>query len=113
MRTYLIDLDNLNLDLSKELVGFILTIGLPFRKIERREANKTGKTLVVELKTISEEKALKDFLTKQGISRPIVIKNDNRAILDGKKLGTFSEVLNPENDFYLDDSTGKKFSIVR
>jgi hypothetical protein len=113
MRTYLIDLDNLNLELCMELMGFILTVGLAFRKVNRQETGKVGKTLFVELKTISEEKALKDFLTKQGISRPIVIKNDNRAILDGKKLGTFSEVLNPENDFYLDNSTGKKFSIVR
>lgn len=113
MRTYLIDLDNLNLELCKELMGFILTIGLAFRKVDRQETGKVGKTLFVELKTLAEEKALKDFLSKQGISRPLVIKGDNRVILEGKKLGTFSEVLTPESNFYLDNSTGKKFSIVR
>jgi arsenate reductase-like glutaredoxin family protein len=113
MRTYLIDLDNLEMDLCKEIMGFVLTVGLCFRKIDRFKDSKTGRTLFVQVETLSEEKALKEFLSKQGVSRPIVIKNDNRVILEGKKIGVFSEVLNPQSDFYLDNSTGKKFSIVR
>jgi hypothetical protein len=111
MKTYLIDLDNLNLDLSKELVGFILTVGLNFRKVDRFKDSKTGRTLVVELTTIAEDKALKDFLGRKGISSPITVKKDMLAVLSGKKIGIFKQVLESD-DYYLDSSTGKKFSIV-
>jgi hypothetical protein len=113
MKTYLIDLDNLNSDLCKDLIGFILTVGLNFRKLDRFKDSKTGKTLVVELETIAEDKALKTFLEKRGVSNSIIIKNDKAAVLNGKKIGIFNQVTNADNDFYVDNSTGRKFLIVR
>lgn len=112
MKTFLIELDNISPEVFKELMGFILTVGLNFRKIDKMESSGTGKTLFVELATKSEEKALNEFLDKQGIPKPIVIGNANKAILDGKKIGTFSAV-NDVSAEYLDKSTGRKFSIVR
>ena len=112
MKTFLIDLDNISPEVFKELMGFILTVGLNFRKLDRKIESGLGKTLFVELATKSEEKALNEFLDKQGISKPIVIGNANKANLEGKKIGTFSAVSDVGAE-YLDKSTGKKFSIVR
>ena len=113
MKTYLIDLDGISPETFKELMGFILTIGFNFRKLDQKTESGTGRTLFVELATKSEEKALKTFLNKQGVVVPIVIGNDNKANLEGKKLGIFSVVNNPIGTYYQDNKTGKKFAIVR
>ena len=113
MNTYLIDLDNLNSDLCKELIGFILTVGLPFRKIDKHVESKTGRTLVVELETKTEEKALKAFIQEHNISNVMTIKNNLNVVLEGKTIGSFKQVISPIGEHYLDNSTGKKFSIVR
>lgn len=113
MKTYLIDLDGINPETFKELMGFILTVGLNFRKLDQKTESGTGRTLFVELATKSEETALKAFLERQGIALPIIIGNANKASLSGKKLGIFSVVNNPTGTYYQDKTTGKKFSIVR
>lgn len=113
MKTYLIDLDGINPETFKELVGFILTAGLNFRKLDQKTESGTGRTLFIELATKGEETALKAFLERQGIALPIVIGNANKASLDGKKLGIFSVVNDPAGTYYHDRTTGKKFSIVR
>lgn len=113
MKTYLIDLDGINPETFKELMGFILTAGFNFRKLDQKTESGTGRTLFVELATKSEETALKAFLERQGIALPIVIGNANKASLDGKKLGVFSAVDDPIGNYYQDKTTGKKFSIVR
>jgi hypothetical protein len=112
MKTYLIDLDGINPEIFKNLMGFVLTVGLNFRKIDQKTESGTGKTLFVELSTKSEETALKAFLEKLGINSPIVIGDANKANLKGKKLGVFSAVSNPEGNHYQDKTTGKKFAIV-
>lgn len=113
MKTFLIDLDGLAPEIFKELMGFILTIGLNFRKVDQRTESGTGRTLFVELATKSEEKALKEFLSKQNIASPIVIGNENKASLNGKSIGIFSQVNQVDGNYYLDTTTGKKFAIVR
>jgi hypothetical protein len=113
MKTYLIDLDGINPDTFKNLMGFILMIGLNFRKLDQKTESGTGRTLFVELATKSEEKALKEFLDKEAIASPIIIGNANKANLEGKKLGVFSAVTSPIGTYYQDNKTGKKFAIVR
>lgn len=115
MKTFIIDLDSLSNDLFKELLGFIHTIGVSFRKVNNVVNDKVGQSLVVETSSRHEEKALKEFLVKQGISSPIVIGNANKANLEGKKLGVFCQVNSTEglNSYYLDKNTGKKFSIIQ
>jgi hypothetical protein len=113
MKTYLIDLDGISSETFKELMGFILTVGLNFRKLDQKTESGTGRTLFVELATKSEETALKAFLERQGVVIPIVIGNANKASLDGKKLGVFSSIDNPIGSYYQDKTTGKKFAIVR
>ena len=113
MKTYLIDLDGISPETFQGIMGFILVIGLNFRKLDQRTESGTGRTLFVELNTKSEETALKTFLDKQGVSVPVIIGNANKASLGGKKLGVFSLVENPAGAYYQDKTTGKKFAIVR
>ncbi len=113
MKTYLIDLDGISPETFKSLMGFVLTAGLNFRKLDQKTESGTGRTLFVELNTKSEETALKAFLDKQGVSVPVIIGNANKASLSGKKLGVFSSVDNPIGSYYQDKTTGKKFAIVR
>jgi hypothetical protein len=113
MKTYLIDLDGINPETFQGLMGFVLVIGLNFRKLDQKTESGTGRTLFVEIATKSEEKALKEFLDKQGVPMPIIIGNANKANLEGKKLGVFSAVTNPIGTYYQDNKTGKKFAIVR
>jgi hypothetical protein len=113
MKTYLIDLDGINSESFKNLMGFILTVGLNFRKLDQKTESGTGRALFVELLTKREETALKEFLEGEGIVAPIIIGKENKAILSGKKLGKFTLIDNPIGTYYQDSSTGKKFSIVR
>jgi len=105
MKTFLIDLDGISPEVFKELIGFILTAGLNFRKLDQRIESRTGRTLFVEVETRAEEKALKEV-------SPIIIKNENKAVLDGKIIGTFCQT-NRGDNCYVDNLTGKKFTIVR
>jgi hypothetical protein len=113
MKTYLIDLDGIDSEIFKILMGFVLTIGLNFRKVDQKTESGTGRTLFVELATKGEETALKTFLEKQSITPPIIIGNANKANLAGKTLGVFSLVEDPKGNYYQDKTTGKKFAIVR
>ena len=113
MKTYLIDLDGINPETFKTLMGFVLTVGLNFRKLDQKTESATGRTLFIETLTKREEMALKAFLDKEAIAAPIIIGNDNKANLEGKKLGIFSVVNNPIGTYYQDNKTGKKFAIVR
>ena len=85
-----------------------------FRKIDLVTQNKTSQTLVIETSTKGEETALKAFLDKESIAIPITIGNANKANLGTKKLGTFSQVedVSGLNSYYLDKSTGKKFTLI-
>ena len=112
MKTYLINLDGIDSEIFKNLMGFILTAGLNFRKVDQKTESGTGRTLFVELATKGEETALKAFLEKQNVTLPIIIGTANKANLAGKKLGVFSQVENPIGNYYQDKTTGKKFAIV-
>ena len=112
MKTYIIDLYGINSETFKEIMGFTLTVGLNFRKLDQKTESGTGRTLFIELATKSEETALKAFLERQGIAAPIIVGNANKASLDGKKLGVFSIVNDSAGNYYQDKTTGKKFSIV-
>jgi len=114
MKTFLIDLDGMNQDTFKELMGFVLVIGLNFRKLDQRVENRTGRTLFVEVNGKAEEVTLKEFLKKSGIGDPIVIGNANKAVLNGKSIGVFCSINSPGlESYYFDSKTGKKFAIVR
>lgn len=115
LKTYLIDIDALQNESFKELVGFVLTIGLAFRKIDLISGENTGQCLVIELATKGEETALRRFLNDVGAASPIVIKNDNKATLDGKKLGYFSQVRDVTSfaSYYVDKTSGKKFALIQ
>jgi hypothetical protein len=107
----LIDLDNISPELFKELMGFVLTAGLNFRKLDQKTESGTGRTLFVELASKAEEKALTGVLTKLGLPEQITIGTSNKASLGGKKLGIFG-LDNSNNAKYIDKTTGKRFSIV-
>ena len=112
MKTAIIDLDNISLELFKELMGFTLTVGLNFRKLDQKTESGTGRALFIELATKAEEKALNELLNKLGITPPVIIGSGNKAVSGGKKLGTFKQT-ETTNAQYLDKTTGKAFSIVR
>lgn len=113
MKTYIIDLDAITTDIFKSLIGFVLSRGLAFRKIDIISSGKVGQSIVIELANKAEETLLKQFLGELGIASPIVIDNAGKAKLDGKNIGLFSQVrdINGLASFYLDRTSGKKFAI--
>ena len=112
MKAFIIDINGLSNDSSKELMGFVLTIGLNFRKIDN---SLSGRVLIIELSSKVEENALKQFLANNNIRQKVTIGNENRAIIDGKRAGVFTLVKSTDglSEFYSDNSTGKKFTIVK
>jgi hypothetical protein len=115
MKTFLIDLDSLSPEVFRELLGFILTVGLNFRKIDLIRDNVTSRTLVVETATKAEEKGLSDFLDKREVEKPISILSNNKATVGIKVLGTFKQLgKNATAElYYQDKSTGKRFIITK
>lgn len=113
MKTFLIDLDCLTEDVFKSLIGFVLSRGYAFRKIDLVGSAKVGKTLVVEPTLKSEETALKAFLAETGIASPILVDNAGKAKLEGKNIGVFCQVKSTDGlaSFWLDKTSGKKFTI--
>lgn len=107
MKTYLIDLTDLNNDQCKELLGFALTVGLNFRKVSNKEQ---GKTLFLEVESIREETSLKKLLTQLSIQDNTFINNkDNSVLKNFKRIGFFKKVEDDEIFTYKQN----KFSIVK
>jgi phosphoribosylformylglycinamidine (FGAM) synthase PurS component len=102
MKTYIINDE-------KEVLGHAITHGLVFRRVNKVNEEKTSKVLFLEVSTVSEDKALKELLNELNLI-PIVIGNKNEASQNGKKVGVFKQVESNECT-YLDNTTGKRFSI--
>lgn len=115
MKTFFIDLDSLSSDVFRDLLGFILTVGLNFRKIELVKDNSTSRTLVVETASRAEEKALNEFLTRNEVEKPISILANNKATVGLKTIGVLKQLgKNATAEmYYLDKSTGKRFIITK
>jgi hypothetical protein len=110
MKTIFIDL-NILPETSKDLLGFVLSQGYNFRKIEQVIGEKAFPVLVVEAGNKSEEKALNAFLKQAKVSINLMVENDNKAGLKGKKLGVLLETKEILPSYYRDKSTGKKFYV--
>lgn len=113
MKTLVLDLTSLEKEVSRNVIGFLLTIGLNFRKVNKIEENQTKDVLFIELETTREEKALKNALLENKILNYLIIGKDNQVKSGNKKLGSFKTVSDIETNIFLDKSTGKKFQIVR
>lgn len=113
MKTFIIELENVSSEKQRDLIGFILTVGLNFRKINQVKGDKTSKVLFLEVESRSEEIALKSFLKQSEISSAITIEKSGKVISNGKLSGKFLPVISEVSEYFLDDSTGKKFNIVR
>jgi hypothetical protein len=114
MKTFFIDLDNLSSENFREVIGFILTVGLNFRKIDLIKDEKTSRVLVIECQTRAEERAFKLFLDKHNVLEPVIIDNLNKATIGFKRLGTIKQVGSRQvSSFYLDKSSGKRFIIEK
>lgn len=110
MKTYVIELENFDSDLIKELMGFILTSGVNFRKLELITPEKTKKVLFVELISKKEINVLELFFSKNNITCPLFVRNDFKAILNGKVIGIFKPIEKEMKSYFVDN--GKKFSIL-
>ena len=111
MKTIFIDL-NILPEISKELLGFLLTQGYNFRKVEFISQLQRSQTIVIECGNKREEKALNAFLKRVKVSIALMVENSGKAGLKGKKLGRFTELSgNVKVSHYLDKSTGKRFAI--
>jgi hypothetical protein len=114
MKTFFIDLDSLSHDTFKNLIGFVLTVGLKFRKIDLIKDEKSTSTMVIETETKGEEKGLHEFLKKNEVDSPITILSNNNATVGLKVIGKLKQlpIEKTSSVFYLDKSTGKRFVIV-
>jgi hypothetical protein len=111
MKTIFIDL-NILPETKKDLLGFLLTQGYNFRKVEFISQLQKSQSVVIEAGNKREEKALNAFLKQAKVSISLMVENSGKAGLKGKKLGVFTELSgNVEVSHYLDKSTGKKFAI--
>lgn len=115
MKTFFIDLDSLSSEVFKELLGFTLTVGLKFRKIDLIKDDKTSRVLVIEVETKAEDKALNDFLNKNDIENPITISKTNKASINSKEIGILKQLGKNaiRETYYQDKSTGKRFIITK
>jgi hypothetical protein len=107
MKTIFIDIA----DNRAEISGFLLSNGYNFRQIDFIQADKGNKVFVVEAGNKREERALKAFIKEVKASVRLIVKSDNSAGIDGKKLGTFKEG-KFLGGYYLDKSTGKTYGVV-
>jgi hypothetical protein len=112
MKTLILDLSSLEKEITRELLGFTLTLGLNFRKINKIENEQLKDVLFIELLTAREEKTIKEFLTENRIINFLVIGKNNSVKDNGKTLGVFRST-QKTNNVFLDKSTGKKFEIVK
>lgn len=114
MKTFFIDLDNLASDNFKQVIGFVLTVGLNFRKIDLIKEKVSSRVLVVECESKAEEKAFKSFLDKHSVVDVVIVDNSNKAVLGTKKVGSLKQVGSREvSNFYLDKTSGRKFIIEK
>lgn len=115
MKTYFLEIDNLEPQTFKQLLGFILTVGLNFRKIQSITGDKTNEVLVVETLSRIEQKALKKTLEELNVLVKFIVESDNKAKKGSKELGSFTEVVKTDNasSYFLDKTTGKRFNVVR
>jgi hypothetical protein len=114
MKTFFIDLDSMSLDDSRDLLGFVLTVGLKFRKIELVKNEASSRALAVETETLAESKALSDFFEKRLLEKPITILSNNKATIGLKTIGKLKLLGENANApaYYLDKITGKRLVIV-
>lgn len=113
MRTSFIDITTLDKEIIRDLMGFVLTVGLNFRKVNFIEKDNSIKDLLlVETEMRKEEKALKDKLMTLNIAEMMSSNDKNEIIKDKKRVGILTLNANSENDHILDKSTGRKFSVV-
>ena len=114
MRTIFLDITTLDKEIIRDLMGFTLTVGLNFRKVNFIEKDNTIKDLLlIETETRKEEKALKDKLMTLNIPEMMSSNDKNEIIKDKKRIGILTLNNNSENNYILDKSTGRKFSVVR
>lgn len=114
MKTFFIDLETLSQENNKTLLGYVLTQGLKFRKIDLVKNDISSKVLVVETETIAESKAFSEFLAKNEIPVPITILPNNKAVIGLKSIGKLKLLGEnaKSNAYYLDKTTNKKLVIV-
>lgn len=114
MRTTFLDITTLDKEIIRDLMGFILTVGLNFRKVNFIEKDNTIKDLLlIETESRKEEKALKDKLMTLSIAE-MMSSNDKNELTKGKKrIGVLTLNSESENNHILDKSTGRKFSVVK
>jgi hypothetical protein len=114
MKTFIINLDELSPERFKEVIGFILSVGLNFRKLELVKDDKAVSSLIVEVETKTEEKSFSDFLKKNDVSTPMTILSNNNVTIGLKVIGKFKQLGEnaKSNAYYHDKSTGRKFVIV-
>ncbi len=111
MKTIFIDL-NILPEISKELLGFLLTQGYNFRKVEFISQLQKSQTIVIECGNKRDELALNKFLKQAKVSISLMVESSGKAELKGKKLGNFKELSGDVViSHYLDKSTGKKFAV--
>jgi hypothetical protein len=115
MKTFFIDLDSVSSEAFREVLGYVLTVGFKFRKIDLVKDSLTSRVLVVETETRTEEKAFKEFLKKNEIVEPIAVLNNRKAVVGLKTIGNFKQLEKNEtaNIFYLDKTNGKRFIITK
>jgi hypothetical protein len=115
MKTFFIDLDSISSESFREVLGYVLTVGFKFRKIDLIKDSITSRILVVETETRTEEKSFKDFLKKNEIVEPITVLNNRKALVGLKTIGNLKQLEKNETAgvFYLDKTSGKRFVITK
>lgn len=114
MKTFFIDYDGLSQENRRDLLGYVLTNGLNYRKIDFIKADETTKALVVETQTSDEIKALEAFLNEREVPKQITVLSSNKATIGTKTIGKL-KILGESataQAYYKDNTTGKRFVIV-
>lgn len=112
MSTFILDLSKLDQQVIKEILGFSLTVGLNFKKLNLVDLEITKDVLFVETETKAEEKSLKKLLNDLNVSNDIINAN-NKVVSNNKRLGVFLKTKDNTKPFFVDKTTGNTFKIVK
>ena len=112
MNTFIIEIDKVDGEAARSLIGFFLSTGLNFRKLNRIKESSLGKCLFVEVENKTEKAIVENLLKNNHINNFSIIDNHDFSVnCNSEKIGTF-KIVNTDYMFE-DSSSGKKFSIVK
>jgi hypothetical protein len=109
IKTYLLNSENQD----QQILGFLLTSGLNFKKVDLVTNDKSNSVFFVETTNSQDEKNINSFVKENDLQKPKTILSNNKVTNGLKVIGTFKKLGDKakRDIYFLDKSTNNKFVI--